>query len=97
VQYLNIPEVTESEEMLAVEPDPDGVTFRVTIRAGDVAQVLFRAADRGEHFPLVVLAMAGGTMLALDSVYVASVSFNADAVDVPLAEVTFHAASVRFF
>jgi hypothetical protein len=91
--YLTIPEIVESEEMLSVSPDADGVTFGVVIGVGDTSVRLMRAHDSGEHLPLVVLTTDAQT-LALDSVYVTGVSVVAEP---PGAYVSFLAREVRVF
>lgn len=90
--YLNIPGVVESEELLAVQPESDGVSFRITIAGGDTAVRLMRAASNGEHFDLVVLAL-DYQMLALDSVYVASATWSTH--DRPYLEASLNAGEVR--
>lgn len=90
-QYLNIPDMVESEPLHSVSPDPDRVTFNVVIDVGDTLTQLMRASDVGQHLPLVVLALDSG-FIALDSVYVASVSMNAGD---STGQVTFQAQDVR--
>jgi hypothetical protein len=92
--YLTIPEITEAEDMLSMTAGDDGLTFHVTINAGDTAARLMVAFDRSERLPLVVLATDGG-MVALDDVYVTGVSFTSDPTT-PIASVSFLARDVRF-
>ena len=90
-QYLNIPDMVESEPLHSVSPDPDRVTFTVVIDVGNTLVQLMRASEIGQHLPLVILALDSG-FIALDEVYVTSVSMSAgDSV----GQVTFQAKDVR--
>ena len=88
---LTIPDIVESEPMLSVAPAPDGVTFGVVIDADDTAVRLMRVSQNGETLPLVVLT-TDAQIIALDSVFVSEVSFDAGQA---IAHVTFVAEAVR--
>ncbi len=91
--YVTIPDITESEELLSLSAEADGVTFSAVIGLGDTALRLMRASENGEQVPLVVLA-ADPQMMALDSVYVTAVSLSQGG-DPPVAHITFLAQAVR--
>jgi hypothetical protein len=92
--YLTIPEITEAEYIQSLTAGSDGVSFTTVIALGDTAMRLKRAADQGEHIPLVVIATDGPTY-ALDSVYVSGFVMPAAGPDLPVVEVTFLAQAVR--
>jgi hypothetical protein len=90
--YLTVPEVVDSEPLLSLTADHDGVTFSVVIAMGDTAVQLMRVRDAGQNIPLVVLT-TDSQILALDSVYVTDVSVAGQSSE---AYVTFLAEAVRF-
>ena len=77
-----------------MHPEPDGVTFEITFEYNDTAQRLMQAVHRGEKFELVILT-THAAILALDEVYVASVSFAGS--DQPEFRGSLQAAAVRVF
>jgi hypothetical protein len=91
-QYLTIPEVTDSEEIVSFGRGSSDRSFNVVINWGETANRLFQAANNGTQFSLVVLVV-GDLMLALDDVYVSSVHTSGG--ENPLLAVTFDAAEVR--
>ena len=91
---LSIPGEIESQDLHSLHPDPDGVTFEIAFEYNDNAQRLMLALHRGERFELVVLT-TDAAILALDEVYVASVS-SPDG-DPPEFRGSLQAAAVRVF
>ena len=68
--YLSIPDVVDSEEIIALQAGTDLRKWELTLPVDDLSTRLFRAASDGERFPLVVLT-TDSQILALDEVYVA--------------------------
>ena len=91
---LTIPGEIESQDLHNVHPEPDGVSFEITFEYNDTAQRLMLALQNGEKFELVVLT-THNAILALDDVYVASVSFAGG--DQQEFRGTLQAAAVRVF
>ena len=90
--YLTIPEIVESATLHSVQVGGDGKSFPVTMDVSDTGVRLMRAAQTGEHLPLVVLTL-DSQIIALDSVYVAEASEGGYP---PLVQLTFVADAVRF-
>lgn len=88
---LTIPDIVESEPVHSVHLEPDGVTFTVTIDAGETAVRLMRANTMGEHLPLVVLT-TDAQIIAFDSVYVTQMQIGSQP---EVAQVTFSAQATR--
>ena len=73
--YLTIPGVVESETLHSFQREADGLTFDITFDIGPTATELMHAAQTGSKYDLVVLTTDGG-IIALDDVYVASLSLS---------------------
>ena len=91
--YMNIPGLVDAEPLHSVQTGSDGKSFDITISVGNTANDLFQANAQGRQYELVVLALDGG-FLALDEVYVTSMSFSA--ADPSLAAAGLQAREVRF-
>jgi hypothetical protein len=68
--YLSIPDVVDSEEIVALQSGADLRKWELTLPVDALSTRLFHAATNGERFPLVVLT-TDSQILALDEVYVA--------------------------
>ena len=90
---LTIPGVVEAQQLQAVHPEPDGVSFAVTFDYNDTATTLMSAYERGEHYALVVLTLDAG-MMALDDVYVTSASYAGGSS--PIFQCSLQAGAVRW-
>ena len=94
--YLNIPEITEAEDIVSFSMGSGDRSFTIVINAGTTANELFQAAAKGTVIPFVVL-VTDGPMFALDDVVVSSVlaggtggaenymTFTLDAAEVRMA------------
>lgn len=91
--YLTIPDVVDSEEIVSLQVGSDWRKLELILRVDAVATRLFHAASTGEWFPLVVLT-TDSQILALDDVYVAAASMSAEPDE--LVHISLDAQAVRF-
>lgn len=91
--YLTIPDVVDSEEILTLQAGADMRKWDLTLPVDALATRLFQAASTGERFPLVVLT-TDSQILALDEVYITQAWVSAEPDQ--YVHIAMEAQEVRF-
>ena len=91
-QYLTIPEVTDAEDLIAINRGSSDHSFTIVINPGATATWLFQASSNGTSIPLVVIVTDSPT-IALDDVFVSAAVAGSDSY----MTFTLDAGDVRLF